>query len=54
MKTEYKTPIIEITRFHTDDVITASGDGSAITTTATMPDANTPQIIDADNLFNYN
>ena len=49
MKAEYITPTIEITKFHTDDIITSSGTGND-----TLNTANIPQIVDDDNLFDYN
>ncbi len=47
MKAEYKTPTIEITKFHTEDIITTSSVGSE------MSDAEIPSVLDADNIFNY-
>lgn len=51
MKAEYITPTIEITKFHTDDIITSSGTGTG---NGTLNTADIPQIVDADNLFDYN
>ena len=53
MKFEYKTPTIEISKFHIADIITTSSLDSE-TVNKTVENADIPQVIDADNLFNYN
>lgn len=48
MKKKYTTPVVEITEFHTEDIITASG-----ITATTLPEAAKPQTLNADD-FLYN
>ncbi len=54
MKAEYKTPIIEIRKFHTEDIITTSGLDSETATDSTVESAEIPQVMNAENLFKYN
>lgn len=53
MKRKYVTPTIEITKFHTEDIITSSNLDSG-TDEGTVENAEIPQVIDAENLFKYN
>ncbi len=53
MKAEYKTPTIEITKFHTEDIITTSSIDSD-TISGNVETAEIPQVMDAENLFKYN
>lgn len=58
MKREYNTPVIKITKFHTEDIITSSSITSETTTTTTtaaapMPVAEIPPVLDSNNVF-YN
>ena len=54
MKAEYKTPSIEMTRFLTEDIITDSSIDSGTTASGTVANAEIPQVVDVENLFNYN
>ena len=55
MKKEYKTPVIEITNFHTEDIITSSSVTGETTTTAavSLPVEEIPPVLDSNNVF-YN
>lgn len=46
MKREYTSPVIEITKFHTEDIITASSVSSDA-----LPEAEIPPILDAGDIF---
>lgn len=56
MKRKYITPDIEITRFSTEDIITASnitgGSSDDNISTATLGQADTPQVNDFNEYFN--
>lgn len=54
MKSKYVTPTIEITKFHTEDIITSSSLDSDSSAAATISEEEIPQIMDAENLFKYN
>lgn len=45
MKRKYTAPVVEITEFHTEDIITASG------VTVTLPEADIPPVLDADDIL---
>lgn len=47
MKEKYTSPTIEITKFHTEDIITSSS------VSAEMSEAEIPPVLDADDIFNY-
>lgn len=47
MKEKYTSPVIEITKFHTEDIITTSG------VTSDLPEAEIPPVLDAEDIFNY-
>ena len=51
MKEKYTTPTVEITMFHTEDIITVSSPGSA--DSASMPFENVPPVLDGNDVF-YN
>lgn len=59
MKKEYKTPVIEITNFHTEDIITSSSVAGETTTTTTttaavpLPVEEIPPVLDGNDVF-YN
>ncbi len=46
MKKEYTSPVIEITKFHTEDIITSSSISSG-----DLPEAEIPPVLDADDIF---
>lgn len=54
MKKEYKAPVLKITKFSTEDIITSSSLDSDSSAVATISEEETPQIMDAENLFKYN
>lgn len=47
MKEIYTSPVIEITRFLTEDIITASNIG----TTEALPEADIPPVLDAEEVL---
>lgn len=49
---KYTAPAIEITKFITEDIITTSATDSPAPLEE-LPDAAVPQLIDTQNLFNY-
>lgn len=54
MKKYYKTPVIEITTFYIEDIITSSGLPSDTPTVAqSLPEADIPPVLDASDVF-YN
>lgn len=55
---KYKTPVIEITNFHTEDIITSSSVTGGTTTTTTtaavpLPVEEIPPVLDSNSVF-YN
>lgn len=56
MKKLYNTPVIEITKFHTEDIITSSSVTSETTTTTAavpLPVEEIPPVLDSNSVF-YN
>lgn len=45
MKELYTSPVIEITKFRTEDIITDSG------VTSELPEAEIPPVLDAEDVF---
>lgn len=50
---KYTAPTVEITKFVTEDIITTSITDSG-NPTGQINDAEIPQVIDTQNIFNYN
>lgn len=53
MKELYTSPVIEINRFLTEDIITDSSTGGE-TLEAELPEAEIPPVLDAEDIFDYN